>query len=54
MFGGKKYGPSRTRWLLIGLVIGLILGILLGNPDTGVMSVMSPSELMSALMSVTM
>lgn len=49
----RKYGPSRTRWLLIGFVIGLLAGIILGNPDAGIASIVNPSQLMSALQSIT-
>ncbi len=49
----KKYGPSRTRWLLIGLAIGLLIGIIMGNPGVGLTDITSPGDLLDALQSVT-
>jgi hypothetical protein len=51
---GKKYGPSRVRWLLIGIAVGLLVGIILGNPDAGLMDITSPSQLIDVLTSVTL
>lgn len=50
---GKKYGPSRMRWLLIGAAIGLLVGIVLGNPGVGLTDIASPGDLLDALQSVT-
>lgn len=51
MLGGGKYrGPSRIRWLIIGLVIGLILGMVIGNPNLTLGQVATnPSALMQLL-----
>lgn len=39
---GKKYGPSRTRWLTIGLVIGFLLGYVLGSINDPMMLINDP------------
>ncbi len=47
--GRRKYGPSRTRWLLIGLIIGLILGLTMGNPDISLLDLANPSTYIEML-----
>lgn len=38
----RKRGPSRTRWLLIGLVAGFLLGYVLGSIGDPMMIINNP------------
>lgn len=42
--GRRNYGPSRTRWLLIGFILGLIIGLTWANPGVGFTDLASPSS----------
>ncbi len=50
MFGNRRYGPSRIRWLLIGLVIGILLGLIFAHPTIGVMDIITgPGQIVEVI-----
>jgi ABC-type dipeptide/oligopeptide/nickel transport system permease subunit len=39
----RKRGPSRTRWLVIGIVIGFLLGYVIGGISDPMMLLNDPA-----------